>query len=89
MAWQANPARYESMQYRYCGRSGLQLPALSLGLWHSFGHIHALDEQRALLRKAFDCGVTHFDLANNYGPPPGSAEENFGRLTILPAIATN
>ena len=80
MAWQANPARYESMQYRYCGRSGLQLPTLSLGLWHSFGHIHALDEQRALLRKAFDCGITHFDLANNYGPPPGSAEENFGRL---------
>ena len=80
MAWQANPARYEQMQYRYCGRSGLQLPALSLGLWHSFGHIHALDDQRALLRKAFDCGITHFDLANNYGPPPGSAEENFGRL---------
>jgi len=80
MAWQANPARYEDMQYRYCGRSGLQLPALSLGLWHSFGHIHALEGQRALLRKAFDCGITHFDLANNYGPPPGSAEENFGRL---------
>lgn len=80
MAWQANPARYEEMQYRYCGRSGLQLPALSLGLWHNFGHIHVLDDQRALLRKAFDCGITHFDLANNYGPPPGSAEENFGRL---------
>lgn len=76
----ANPNRYEQMQYRYCGNSGLQLSALSLGLWHSFGHGHALDAQRALLRKAFDLGITHFDLANNYGPPPGSAEENFGRL---------
>ncbi|MCL5501867.1 L-glyceraldehyde 3-phosphate reductase [Phytobacter palmae] len=80
MPWFANPARYEQMQYRYCGKSGLRLPALSLGLWHSFGHVHALDSQRALLRKAFDLGITHFDLANNYGPPPGSAEENFGRL---------
>jgi L-glyceraldehyde 3-phosphate reductase len=76
----ANPQRYEEMQYRYCGKSGLQLPALSLGLWHSFGHVNALDAQRALLRKAFDLGITHFDLANNYGPPAGSAEENFGRL---------
>jgi len=80
MAWFANPARYEQMQYRYCGKSGLRLPAFSLGLWHSFGHVHAIDSQRALLRKAFDLGITHFDLANNYGPPPGSAEENFGRL---------
>ncbi len=80
MAWFANPARYEQMQYRYCGKSGLRLPAFSLGLWHSFGHVNALDSQRALLRKAFDLGITHFDLANNYGPPPGSAEENFGRL---------
>ena len=80
MPWLANPARYEQMQYRYCGKSGLRLPALSLGLWHSFGHVHALDSQRALVRKAFDLGITHFDLANNYGPPPGSAEENFGRL---------
>jgi len=80
MAWFANPARYEQMQYRYCGKSGLRLPAFSLGLWHSFGHVHVLDSQRALLRKAFDLGITHFDLANNYGPPPGSAEENFGRL---------
>lgn len=80
MPWFANPARYEQMQYRYCGKSGLRLPALSLGLWHSFGHVHALDSQRALLRKAFDLGITHFDLANNYGPPAGSAEENFGRL---------
>lgn len=76
----ANPQRYEQMQYRYCGKSGLQLPALSLGLWHNFGHVNALDAQRALLRKAFDLGITHFDLANNYGPPAGSAEENFGRL---------
>lgn len=80
MPWFASPARYEHMQYRYCGKSGLRLPALSLGLWHSFGHGHALDSQRALLRTAFDLGITHFDLANNYGPPPGSAEENFGRL---------
>lgn len=80
MARFANPERYEQMLYRYCGRSGLRLPALSLGLWHSFGNVQALDSQRALLRKAFDLGITHFDLANNYGPPPGSAEENFGRL---------
>jgi len=80
MPYQASPSRYENMQYRYCGRSGLQLPALSLGLWHNFGHISALESQRDLLRKAFDLGITHFDLANNYGPPPGSAEENFGRL---------
>lgn len=80
MSWNPDPARYENMQYRYCGKSGLRLPALSLGLWHSFGHVHPLESQRALLRKAFDLGITHFDLANNYGPPAGSAEENFGRL---------
>ncbi|ALB64097.1 Predicted oxidoreductases (related to aryl-alcohol dehydrogenases) [Cronobacter condimenti 1330] len=80
MPYLANPARYEQMQYRFCGRSGLRLPALSLGLWHSFGHVAALESQRELLHKAFDLGITHFDLANNYGPPPGSAEENFGRL---------
>ncbi|EOW6645120.1 aldo/keto reductase [Cronobacter muytjensii] len=80
MPYLANPARYEQMEYRFCGRSGLRLPALSLGLWHSFGHVAALESQRELLRKAFDLGITHFDLANNYGPPPGSAEENFGRL---------
>lgn len=80
MPYNADPSRYEQMQYRYCGRSGLQLPALSLGLWHNFGGISTLASQRALLRKAFDLGITHFDLANNYGPPPGSAEENFGRL---------
>jgi L-glyceraldehyde 3-phosphate reductase len=72
--------RYDAMPYRRCGRSGLKLPMISLGLWHNFGHDRALDDQRAILRRAFDRGVTHFDLANNYGPPPGSAEENFGRL---------
>ncbi|EHJ4139199.1 L-glyceraldehyde 3-phosphate reductase [Escherichia fergusonii] len=80
MVWLANPERYGQMQYRYCGKSGLRLPALSLGLWHNFGHVNALESQRVILRKAFDLGITHFDLANNYGPPPGSAEENFGRL---------
>lgn len=80
MVWLANPERYGQMQYRYCGKSGLRLPTLSLGLWHNFGHVNALESQRAILRKAFDLGITHFDLANNYGPPPGSAEENFGRL---------
>jgi L-glyceraldehyde 3-phosphate reductase len=72
--------RYESMDYRRSGRSGLKLPAISLGLWHNFGHDRPLDTQRAILRRAFDRGVTHFDLANNYGPPYGSAEENFGRI---------
>ena len=72
--------RYTSMPYRRSGRSGLALPAISLGLWHNFGDEHPLDVQRAILRRAFDRGVTHFDLANNYGPPYGSAETNFGRL---------
>ncbi|WP_123308058.1 aldo/keto reductase [Cellulomonas sp. PhB143] len=72
--------RYDSMTYRRCGRSGLDLPALSLGLWHNFGDVNPLETQRATLRRAFDLGVTHFDLANNYGPPAGSAEENFGRV---------
>lgn len=80
MSWYPAPDRYENMQYRHCGKSGLRLPALSLGLWHSFGHVQPLEAQRTLLRKAFDLGITHFDLANNYGPPAGSAEENFGRL---------
>ncbi len=72
--------RYERMTYRRSGRSGLQLPAISLGLWHNFGHDRPLDVSRAIVRRAFDLGITHFDLANNYGPPYGSAEENFGRL---------
>jgi L-glyceraldehyde 3-phosphate reductase len=72
--------RYDSMQYRRCGRSGIQLPAISLGLWQNFGDDRSIDSQRAILRRAFDRGVTHFDLANNYGPPYGGAEVNFGRL---------
>ena len=73
-------ARYESMPFRRCGRSGLLLPAVSLGLWHNFGHVDVMETYRAILHLAFDAGITHFDLANNYGPPPGSAEENFGRI---------
>jgi L-glyceraldehyde 3-phosphate reductase len=75
----ADPTRYDAMPYRRAGRSGLKLPAVSLGLWHNFGHDKPQETQRAVLRRAFDLGVTHFDLANNYGPPPGAAEENFGR----------
>jgi L-glyceraldehyde 3-phosphate reductase len=73
-------SRYDEMTYRRCGRSGLQLPLVSLGLWHNFGHDREIDGQRAIIRRAFDLGITHFDLANNYGPPNGSAEENFGRI---------
>ncbi|GAA1405478.1 L-glyceraldehyde 3-phosphate reductase [Catellatospora coxensis] len=76
----ADAKRYESMIYRRTGRSGLKLPAISLGLWHNFGHERPWDRQRDIVRRAFDLGVTHFDLANNYGPPPGAAEENFGRM---------
>ncbi|SCK26393.1 L-glyceraldehyde 3-phosphate reductase [Streptomyces sp. WMMB 322] len=76
----ADDSRYDSMEYRRTGRSGLKLPAVSLGLWHNFGDDRPLETQRAILRRAFDLGVTHFDLANNYGPPPGSAELNFGKL---------
>jgi L-glyceraldehyde 3-phosphate reductase len=80
MTYVAAEDRYEPMPYRRCGRSGLMLPAISLGLWHNFGHDRPVDTQRAILRRAFDLGVTHFDLANNYGPPYGSAETNFGRI---------
>ncbi len=80
MSYVPNSQRYEEMQYRRSGRSGLALPLISLGLWHNFGHDRPLDTQRAILRRAFDRGITHFDLANNYGPPYGSAEENFGRV---------
>ncbi|SFR76269.1 L-glyceraldehyde 3-phosphate reductase [Agromyces sp. CF514] len=80
MTFLADPTRYDDMQYNRIGRSGLKLPALSLGLWHNFGHDRPLDTQRAIVRRAFDLGITHFDLANNYGPPYGSAEENFGRI---------
>ncbi|MGX7685624.1 L-glyceraldehyde 3-phosphate reductase [Flectobacillus roseus] len=80
MTYLANPTRYSDMTYRRCGRSGLQLPALSLGLWHNFGGVDTFENYRAILHTAFDQGITHFDLANNYGPPPGSAEENFGTI---------
>ena len=76
----AAPDRYDRMSYRRCGRSGLKLPLLSLGLWHNFGADRPLESGRAILRRAFDLGVTHFDLANNYGPPYGSAEQTFGRI---------
>ncbi len=83
MTYLANPARYDQtstrpMEYRRCGNSGLRLPAISLGLWHNFGGVDVFENYRAILQAAFDNGITHFDLANNYGPPPGSAEENFG-----------
>src|ERR671921_515806 len=80
MPYIPNPERYRSMEYRRCGQSGLKLPAISLGLWHNFGHVDVLENSRQMLRLAFDRGITHFDLANNYGPPPGTAEENFGRV---------
>src|ERR1700730_2129561 len=80
MSGQQGGDRYARMQYRRSGRSGLRLPALSLGLWQNFGGERPIEVQRAIIRRAFDLGITHFDLANNYGPPPGSAEENFGRI---------
>ncbi len=80
MSYTAAPSRYSSMQYRRCGRSGLLLPEISLGLWQNFGDIYDFDNCRAMLLRAFDLGITHFDLANNYGPSPGSAETNFGRV---------
>jgi len=76
----ADDKRYDSMQYRRSGRSGIKLPAVSLGLWHNFGGVDHLENSRAMLRRAFDLGITHFDLANNYGPPYGSAEETFGQI---------
>jgi L-glyceraldehyde 3-phosphate reductase len=78
--YQADQTRYASMEYRRTGNSGLLLPAISLGLWHNFGGVDTLENARAMLCRAFDLGITHFDLANNYGPPPGSAEENFGKI---------
>jgi len=72
--------RYQQMKYNRCGRNGLQLPAVSLGLWHNFGDVDDFDAARAIIHRAFDLGITHFDLANNYGPPPGSAESNFGKI---------
>ena len=80
MNYTPSETRYDAMRYNRCGRSGLRLPAISLGLWHNFGGVDTLENARAMVRRAFDLGITHFDLANNYGPPPGSAEETFGRL---------
>ena len=79
----ANEQRYDTMQYRRCGKSGVRLPAISLGLWHNFGGVDTFENCRAMIRRAFDLGITHFDLANNYGPPPGSAESNFGEILRL------
>ncbi|MCE2564765.1 MULTISPECIES: L-glyceraldehyde 3-phosphate reductase [Komagataeibacter] len=80
MTWTPDPSRYETATFRRCGRSGLDLPPISLGLWHNFGGVDVFETGRAVIRRAFDRGVTHFDLANNYGPPYGSAEENFGTI---------
>ena len=80
MVYKASPTRYETMTFQRCGNSGLKLPAVSLGLWHNFGDETRVENSRQLLQHAFDLGITHFDLANNYGPPPGSAESNFGRI---------
>lgn len=84
MPYVASPTRYDNPSFfARCGRSGLLLPRISLGLWHNFGGVDAFENGRAIVRRAFDLGVTHFDLANNYGPPPGSAEENFGKILAL------
>ncbi|MFV0267808.1 MAG: L-glyceraldehyde 3-phosphate reductase [Draconibacterium sp.] len=80
MTYIAKESRYDTMKYNRCGKWGLKLPAVSLGLWHNFGGIDVFENGRAILHRAFDLGITHFDLANNYGPPPGSAEENFGKI---------
>jgi L-glyceraldehyde 3-phosphate reductase len=80
MIYSPASTRYDSMKYIRCGKSGIDLPAISLGLWHNFGEVDRMDVCRDMVRRAFDLGITHFDLANNYGPPPGSAEENFGRI---------
>jgi L-glyceraldehyde 3-phosphate reductase len=85
--YKAITERYDTMIYKRCGRSGIRLPAISLGLWHNFGGVDSLENDRAMLCRAFDLGITHFDLANNYGPPPGSAEETFGRALKLDLAA--
>jgi L-glyceraldehyde 3-phosphate reductase len=79
-AYRPDAERYKAIDYRRSGRSGLRLPLVSLGLWHNFGGVDAYENGRRMVLRAFDLGITHFDLANNYGPPPGSAEENFGRM---------
>src|SRR5437870_3331383 len=80
MSYRPADIRYDAMTYQRCGKSGVKIPAISLGLWHNFGGVDRFSNSRAMERRAFDLGITHFDLANNYGPPPGSAEETFGRL---------
>ena len=80
MTYNASDSRYQTMQFRRCGRSGIKLPLISLGLWHNFGGVDTLSNSREMLLRAFDLGITHLDIANNYGPPPGSAEESFGRV---------
>lgn len=80
MTYRPDEKRYEQMQYRHCGNYGLKLPIISLGLWHNFGDVNNFENSRKLIHTAFDAGITHFDLANNYGPPPGSAEKNFGKI---------
>ncbi|MDB5054164.1 MAG: L-glyceraldehyde 3-phosphate reductase [Bacilli bacterium] len=87
MVYQANVERYSTMKYNRCGTSGLKLPAISLGLWHNFGGVDTYENGRAMLLRAFDLGITHFDLANNYGPPPGSAEEMFGQMMLTDLAA--
>ena len=82
MTYMPSQARYDAMEYRRCGKSGLMLPAISLGLWHNFGNITPFSTQQAVLRTAFDHGITHFDLANNYGPPYGEAERNLSLIHI-------
>jgi len=83
MFYTPSASRYQNMKYNRCGKSGLLLPAISLGLWHNFGSVDVFENGRKITHRAFDCGITHFDLANNYGPEPGSAEENFGRILKL------
>ncbi|MBL7729288.1 MAG: aldo/keto reductase, partial [Dinghuibacter sp.] len=80
MQYSPSSFRYDNMLFNRCGRSGLHLPAISLGLWHNFGSVDDFANGRAIVRRAFDRGITHFDLANNYGPEPGTAEENFGKI---------
>lgn len=80
MTYSPDSERYVKMKYNRCGKSGLKLPAISLGLWQNFGGLDVFENGRAIIRRAFDLGITHFDLANNYGPPAGSAEENFGKI---------
>jgi L-glyceraldehyde 3-phosphate reductase len=87
MKYKPNSERYANMEYRRCGNSGLLLPAISMGLWHNFGNINDSSTYKKIIWRAFDCGITHFDLANNYGPPPGSAESNFGKILNRDLIA--